>query len=105
MKKKSKGAGIMVSDFIDEHNGFLALTDKEYQAAKVTNPNIRPYAREFLEYGESKEGYWTRDKFSIEQLRLLRSNTQKREVGVMFGCLITAAVMLLWQTMPWMSMP
>ena len=25
MKKKSKGAGIMVSDFIDEHNGFLAL--------------------------------------------------------------------------------
>ena len=56
MKKKSKGAGIMVSDFIDEHDGFLALSDEEYQAAKVTNSNIRSYAREFLEYGESKGG-------------------------------------------------
>ena len=63
MKPKSKGAGIMVSDFIDEHNGFLALSDDEYQAAKDSNARIRPYAREFLEYGESKEGYWTRDKF------------------------------------------
>ena len=41
----------------------------------------------------------------IEQLRLLRSNTPKREVGVTFGCLITAAAKLLWQMMPWMSMP
>ena len=71
MKKKSKGAGIMVSDFIDEHNGFLALTDEEYQAAKVTNPNIRPYARECLEYGESKEGYWTRDKFIAQMHRAI----------------------------------
>ena len=63
MKKKSTEAGIMVSDLIDEHNGFLALSDEEYQAAKATNPNIHPYAREFLEYGESREGYWTRDKF------------------------------------------
>ena len=28
-KPKSKGAGIRVSGFIDEHNGFLALTDEE----------------------------------------------------------------------------
>ena len=32
MKPKSKGAGIMVSDFIDEHNGFLALNDEEYES-------------------------------------------------------------------------
>ena len=63
LKPKSKGAGIMVSDFIDEHNGFLALSDEEYDAAKVSNPRIHKYAREFLEYGESREGYWTRDKF------------------------------------------
>ena len=35
MKPKSKGAGIMVSDFVDEHNEFLALTDTEYEAAKA----------------------------------------------------------------------
>ena len=67
MKQKSKGSGIMVSDYIDEHNGFLALTEDEYQAAKQTNPAIKRYAREFLEYGENKEGYWTRDRF-MEQM-------------------------------------
>ena len=30
---KSKGSGIMVSDFIDERIGFLALTDEEYEEA------------------------------------------------------------------------
>ena len=28
-KPKSRGAGIMVSDFIDEHNVFLSLTDTD----------------------------------------------------------------------------
>ena len=77
-EEKSKGAGIMVSNFIDEYNGFLALsngflalTNEEYQAAKVTNPNIRPYTQEFLEYGESKEGYWTRDKFIAQMHRAI----------------------------------
>ena len=71
MKPKSKGAGIMVSDFIDEHNGFLALSDDEYQAAIESNHQIRPYAREFLEYGESREGYWTRDKFIAQMERAI----------------------------------
>ena len=30
MKPKSKGCGIMVSDFIDEKNGYLCLTQEEY---------------------------------------------------------------------------
>ena len=67
MKPKGKGSGIMVSDFIDEHNGFLALTDEEYEAAKQANPSVRKYAREFLEYGESREGYWTSEKF-VQQI-------------------------------------
>ena len=57
MKKKSRGAGIMVSDFVDERHGFLALTDSEYEQAKASNPGIKHYAREFLEYGENKEEY------------------------------------------------
>ena len=36
MKKKSKGAGIMVSDFIDEHQGFLALSDAESKLQRRT---------------------------------------------------------------------
>ena len=71
LKPKSKGSGIMVSDFIDEHNGFLALSDEEHDKAKVSNPRIHKYAREFLEYGESKEGYWTRDKFVAQMHRAI----------------------------------
>lgn len=63
MRPKSKGAGIMVSDFICEHDGFLCFTAGEYEAAKVSDPTIRLQARQFLEYGESREGYWTSEKF------------------------------------------
>ena len=68
MRPKSRGAGIMISDFIDEHNGFLSLTDEQYERAKQANPRAKKYARRFLEYGENKEGYWTRDKF-IDQMK------------------------------------
>ena len=44
------------------------ISDEEYERAKSVNGDIRKYAREFLEYGESKEGYWTRDKF-IKQMK------------------------------------
>ena len=69
MRPKSRGSGIMVSDFIEEKNGYLAfLTQEEYDKVKVNNPSIRMYAREFLEYGEAKDGYWTSDKF-IKQIK------------------------------------
>jgi hypothetical protein len=68
MKPKGKGAGIMVTDFIDEHHGFLAFSDEEREQVKLANPSTRKYAREFLEYGENKEGYWNRDKF-MEQIK------------------------------------
>ncbi len=57
LEQKSKGAGIMVYHFIDNHNGFLMLTDSEYEEAKKTNPGIKKSAAEFLEYGEKKDGY------------------------------------------------
>lgn len=63
IRPKSRGSGIMVSDFITERDGFLCLTEEEYQAAKRNNPNIRMSARKLLEYGESREGYWTSEKF------------------------------------------
>ena len=43
MKPKSKGAGIMPFDLIDEHNGFLAVSDSEYEAEKSPNPQIHQY--------------------------------------------------------------
>ena len=66
MKPKSRGSGIMVSDFVDDHNGFLVLTKEEYEVAKRMNPRAKMYARQFFEYGENKEGYWTRDRFMAQ---------------------------------------
>ena len=37
MLPKSKGSGIMLSDFIEERNGFLCLTHEEYNRAKLVD--------------------------------------------------------------------
>ena len=65
LRPKGRGAGIMVSDFIDKHNGYLTLSQKEYDQAKKSDPTLWMHARVLLECGESKEGYWTADKFSL----------------------------------------
>ena len=56
----------MVSDFIEEKNGYLQLTDAEYEQAKQSHPNIKRQARVFLEYSENKEGYWTSERFMAQ---------------------------------------
>ena len=40
LQPKAKGSGIMVSDFIDERNGYLALMKEEYNQVKANNPSI-----------------------------------------------------------------
>ena len=67
LKPKGQGRGIMVSDFIDEHNGYLALTDAEYEQGKQTYPDLQQQARKLLKYGAEFEGYWNNDKF-LEQV-------------------------------------
>ena len=73
LRPKSTGAGIMVSNFIDEHTGFLAFSDDEYDSIKVSHPYICKYAREFLEYGETKEGYLTRDRFVAQMQQAIET--------------------------------
>ena len=58
----------MVSDFITENDGYLCLTQSEYNAKKQTDPDIRMGARVLIEYGESRDGYWTAAKF-MKQMR------------------------------------
>ena len=67
LKPKGQGRGIMVSDFIDEHNGFLGLTDVEYEQGKQMYPDLQKQARTLLKYGAEFEGYWNSEKF-LEQV-------------------------------------
>lgn len=104
MKPKNKGSGIMVSDFIDEKNGYLCLTQEEYIRARQTDKSIQMKARCLFEYGEAKEGYWTCDRF-IQQMKkaikiALNSSIPKVKAGGMFGYSITVVVMLQWLVIP-----
>lgn len=56
----------MVSGFIDEHNGYYALMQEEYDRVKVSNPSIQQQARDFLEYKEAQEHYWTSENFMVQ---------------------------------------
>ena len=37
---KSQGRGLMNSDFIEEHSGYLQLSPKEHELAKLSVPNL-----------------------------------------------------------------
>ena len=56
-----KGSGIRVSEFIDEHNGYLNHSPEELIV--VTNPDFPEEAKELFEYGIAWAGYWTAEKF------------------------------------------
>ena len=65
LKKKCRGSGIMISDFIEEFGGFLGFTDEEYIEYKSQHPeSVLPQtARISLEYGCNRDGYWRSDAF------------------------------------------
>ena len=64
IRPKGRGSDIMVSDFIDEHNGYLRLTQEEQDFAKEQGLDIpNPEARHKFKYGANRDGYWDKDKF------------------------------------------
>ena len=53
---KGRGSGIMVSDFIEEHEGYLRLTPGEMQQAQANGLDINNHeARKKIKYGERRE--------------------------------------------------
>ena len=56
---KSKGAGLMISDFVEEFSGFFWLSDDEYKSIPDDKEKpARKEARVILQYGAEREGYW-----------------------------------------------
>jgi len=53
----------MVSDFLDEFNGLLKLTEEEIERGKLEYSNLKKKARVLLKYGVESEGYWNSEKF------------------------------------------
>ena len=67
IKPKGRGAGLMVSDFIEERDGYCALSDVVFQAVCNVDPSIQQSARVIFEYGKGKDGYWNNELF-MEQI-------------------------------------
>ena len=44
IRPKGQGWGIMVSDFIEEHGGYLQLSDEEHESAKDSHLGLRKVA-------------------------------------------------------------
>lgn len=107
MRPKSKGSGIMVSDFIEEKNGYVALSEEEYDKCKLSDKNAKMYERQLFEYWESKEGYWTSECFMSqikEAVKIANSSILSLRGGVLCGCLITVAAMQQWLNIHWMCL-
>ena len=60
---KSQGRGLMVSDFIDEHSGFLSLSSEEQQLARLSQPNLPDTARVIFKFGAQGDGFWNSEHF------------------------------------------
>ena len=48
---KMKGSGVMVSDFVEEHECYLRLSDDQYKRTKAIDPSIAQSSQVAFEYG------------------------------------------------------
>ena len=69
LRPKSQGRGLMVSDFIDEHCGFLRLSAEEYEITKLAQPDLPAAARVLFKFGAQGDGYWNSEHF-IAQVKV-----------------------------------
>ena len=51
----------MISDFVEEYNGFLSLTDEELQRAQQNDLAFLQSAREIFIFGKGYDGYWNNE--------------------------------------------
>ena len=56
----------MVSNFIDESGGFLALTEEEVKRRDEEDPTVPLLASEVIEVGAEHDGYYDSDKFHLQ---------------------------------------
>ena len=81
-QRGERRAGLVVSDFIQEKDGYLAFSDTMFQSVSAVDPTLAQSAQLLFEYGKSKEGYWTNELFMKQLRRQLR--WQKQSIHLVF---------------------
>ena len=69
---KDQGRGIMVTDFIDEFNGYLTLSQSEIVRRDELGQDVPTYAREVMHIVEEHDGYFTADHFCLQVAKAAR---------------------------------
>ena len=72
LRPKSQGRGLMVSDFIDEHCGYLRLTPEEEEVAKLSQPDLPVSARVIFRFGAQGDGYWNNEHFISQVITAIK---------------------------------
>ena len=66
---KNQGRGLMISDFIEEHGGYMQLAPDEHEIAKVSMPDLPQKAHVIFKFGAQGDGYWNNELF-IKQVKV-----------------------------------
>ena len=92
IRLKSRGAGLMISAFIEEFDCFLRPSDEQYDN-NAEKPSKKA-AREMLHYGAEREGYWDNMKFMVGHMKQIARKKYPSEKYNIFGYLTRAVVTL-----------
>ena len=68
IRPKGQGRGLMISDFIEEHGGYLHLAPEEHEIATLSSPDLPAKARVIFKFGAQGDGYWNNELF-IKQVK------------------------------------
>ena len=63
---KDQGRSLMVSDYIDEFGGFLALSEEKVKRRDEDDPTVPLLAREVIEVGAQHDEYYDGDTFCLQ---------------------------------------
>ena len=85
-------SSIMVSEFIEEKDGYLACSNEQYVTNSVQD--IEKSALAILEIGEHREGYWNSDRFMEQVVKALKSSIHHLKDTTTSGALTTFVVTL-----------
>ena len=66
IRPKGQGCGIMVSDFIEEHNGYLHFTNQEYEQFRTNHSKLWKDTRLLLKYGTGLKTIGIVRKFLVQ---------------------------------------
>ena len=99
IKPKGRGSSIMVSEFIEEQDGYLALSDQQYkfEVARNERQDIGKSALQILKIGEQQEGYWNSERFMnqvAEAVKIAEVKTHHRKAITTSGVSIIAVATL-----------